>query len=119
MLVGWKTGRESSRALTDALTLLKRAEVVSIFEVNPSEGEKDEVEQLCRHLERHGVRARLVTSAVTALPVGDVLLNRLADRGGDLLVMGAYAHTHFGSYAFGDVAKHVLRHMTVPVLMSH
>jgi len=119
VLVAWKTGRESSRALTDSLTLLQRAEVVSIFEVNPTEGEKDEVDKLCGHLERHGVTARLVTSAVTALPVGDVLLNRLADRGGDLLVMGAYAHGHFGSYAFGDVARHVLRHMTVPVLMSH
>lgn len=119
VLVAWKTGRESSRALTDAVPFLKAAESTHIFEVNPSQGEVADMESLCGYLAAHGVNADVETSAITALHVGDVLLNRVADEGSDLLVMGGYADLHFGTYVLGDVAKHVLRHMTVPVLMAH
>jgi len=119
VLVAWKSGRESTRAVTDALPLLQKANRVNVFEVNPTDAEKDDMESLCAHLERHDVHARIETSKVTELSVGDVLLNKLADEGNDLLVMGTFAHTHFGTYVLGEVARHVLRHMTVPVLMSH
>jgi nucleotide-binding universal stress UspA family protein len=119
VLVAWKSGRESARALADVLPLLKKACAVSIFEVNPSDAELDNMERLCAHLEHHEIQAKTETSIVTELAVGDVLLNKVADEGSELLVMGAYAHTHFGTYVLGDVAKHVLKHMTVPVLMSH
>ncbi|HBA88362.1 MAG TPA: universal stress protein UspA [Geobacter sp.] len=119
VLIAWKTGRESSRALTDALPMLRKSQVVNVFEVNPTEGEKADMEGLRAHLSRHQVQAGLETSVVTELSVADVLLNRVADEGSDLLVMGAYADLYFGSYILGDIARHVLRHMTVPVLMSH
>lgn len=119
VLVAWKTGRESSRALTDAVPFLKAAASAHIFEVNPSKGEEADLEALRRYLAAHGVAAKIETSLITELHVGDVLLNRVADEGSDLLVMGAYADIHFGNYVLGDVAKHVLRHMTIPVLMSH
>lgn len=119
VLIAWKTGRESSRALADSLPLLRKAESVNVFEVNPSDRERHDMESLRTFLERHEVKAGVETSSITALGVGDVLLNRVADEGTDLLVMGAYADVHFGAYALGEVARHVLRHMTVPVLMSH
>ncbi len=119
ILVAWKTGRESSRALTDALPLLRVAESAHIFEVNPSNDEMADMEGLRRYLAAHGVKAQVETSAITELGIGDVLLNRVSDEGSDLLVMGGYADLHFGTYVLGDVAKHVLRHMTIPVFMSH
>lgn len=119
VLIAWKTGRESSRALSDALPLIRNAEMVNVFEVNPSEKERHDMESLRRFLASHKVQAGVETSSITALGVGDVLLNRVADEGSDLLVMGAYADFHFGSYTLGEAARHVLKHMTVPVLMSH
>jgi len=119
VLVAWHAGRESSRALNDALPILKRADQVHIFEVNPTEQAREDLERLCVHLADHAVTARAETSVVTELAIGDVLLNRVADGGSDLLVMGAYAYTHFGTYVLGDIAKHIMRHMTVPVIMSH
>ncbi len=118
-LVAWKSGHASARAIHDALPMLKGSRQVNVFEVNPSELERDDVERLCNHLASHEVQARAEASIVTELSIGDVLLNRVADEGSDLLVMGAYAHSHFGATALGDVARHVLKHMTVPVLMSH
>jgi nucleotide-binding universal stress UspA family protein len=117
--VAWKTNRESSRALNDALPLLKRSGHVHVIQVNPTDQGREDLERLCAHLAAHAVSARTETSIVTELGIGDVLLNRIADGGNDLLVMGAYAYTHFGNYVLGDVARHILRHMTVPVLMSH
>ncbi|GFO67130.1 universal stress protein A [Geomonas limicola] len=118
-LVAWKTGRESARTLADVLPVLKKSETVRVFEVNPNEKDVVDMERLRGYLASHQISAEVETSAITALKVGDVLLNRVADEGSDLLVMGAYAELHFGTSALGEVARHVLRHMTVPVLMSH
>lgn len=49
--------------------------------------------------------------------VMDLLLSRAADVGADLLVMGASTHAPFSS--LGSGFRHVLRHMTLPVLFSH
>jgi nucleotide-binding universal stress UspA family protein len=42
-----------------------------------------------------------------------------ADIAIDLLVMGAYGRSRFGEIILGGVTRHMLQHMTVPVLMSH
>jgi len=119
ILVAWKTNRESSRVINDALPFLKKADHVHILEVNPIDQAREELVRLCAHLADHGVSSKADTSVVTELGVGDVLLNRIADEGNDLLIMGAFAFTHFGTYVLGDVARHILRYMTVPVIMSH
>jgi nucleotide-binding universal stress UspA family protein len=74
---------------------------------------------ICEHLERHGVKAAPERVIVSNSSVGDALLNRACEEGFDLVVMGAYAHTPQGKLALGSVAKHLLKQMTVPVLMSH
>ena len=37
----------------------------------------------------------------------------------DLLVMGCYGHARLREFVFGGASRHVLSHMTIPVLMSH
>jgi nucleotide-binding universal stress UspA family protein len=123
VLVAWKAGRESTRAVNDALPLLKQAQRVDILAINSSETYGDDSESLCsnicNHLERHGVTAKAEKMMAVNTSVGDALLNRVCEDGFDLLVMGAYAHTPQGKMALGTVARHLLRQMTVPVLMSH
>lgn len=123
VLVAWKAGRESTRAVNDALPLLKTARQVSLLAVNSSANYGDDGESLCAniclHLERHGVTANPDKVLASTALVGDTLLNRAYEDGFDLLVMGAYAHTPQGTLVLGAVAKHLLKEMTVPVLMSH
>jgi nucleotide-binding universal stress UspA family protein len=119
IMLAWKTGRESARAANDAMPLLKKAAEVYVVEVNSSAPEAIQAERLCTYLELHGVAAKPEHIIVEEITVGDALLNRISDEGDDLLVMGAYAHTRLGSLTLGDVARHILKHMTVPVLMSH
>jgi len=123
VLVAWKAGRESTRAVNDALPLLKKAQRVNILAIDSSETYEDDGETLCssisEHLERHGVRASGERMMAGSATVGDALLNRACEEGFDLLVMGAYAHTPQGKMALGAVARHILAQMTLPVLMSH
>lgn len=118
-LVAWRSGRESARAVNDAIPLLTKAGAVSILIVNPAEQARNEGEQLCAHLACHDIPARAEHAVATDISVGDAILNRASVEGSDLLVMGAYALTRFGAPTLGDVARHILKHMTVPVLMSH
>jgi len=51
--------------------------------------------------------------------VGRTLLMQAKDYGADLLVMGCYGHSRLREFVLGGASEYVLRHMTVPVLMSH
>ena len=123
VMVAWREGRESVRALSDAMPFLLEAQQVNVLAVNPPSAEKGPGRNCCddifTHLARHGVDARVEQFVASDVNVGDVLLNRAWEEGCELLVMGVYTHTTRGTLALGPVAKHVLRHMTVPVLMSH
>lgn len=123
VLVAWKAGRESTRAVNDALPLLKQASRVDILAINSSETYEDDSESLCAnicdHLARHGVTVEPERMIVSNSSVGDAILNRACEEGFDLVVMGAYAHTPQRKMALGSVAKHLLKQMTIPVLMSH
>jgi len=119
IMVAWRAGRESTRAANDAMPFLKKAGEVRVVEVNSRTLSTSQAELLCTQLELHGVAARPEHIVVEEISIGDALLNRISDEGDDLLVMGAFAHTRLGSLTLGDVARHILKHMTVPVLMSH
>lgn len=123
VLVAWKAGRESTRALNDAAPILKLAQFVEILTVcgPESNGESDRrlSTEICQHLARHGVPAKASRLLAGNAALGDVLLNRVCDEGFDLLVMGAYTHGQNGKLELGPVARQLLKEMTVPVLMSH
>jgi len=123
VLVAWKAGRESTRAVNDAMPLLKMAKRVDVLAIDSSESYGDDGQILCagicEHLCRHGVTASPEKMIISGSSVGDALLNRACDEGYDLLVMGAYAHSPQGKMTLGTVARQLLKQMTVPVIMSH
>lgn len=120
IMVAWNGSRESVRVVNDALPLLQKADNVDVVVVNPSSHEGDiPTADICLHLARHGVKAQGGTAVAKDIDVGDVLLSRAADEGIDLIVMGAYGHSRLRETILGGVTRHLLEHMTVPVLMSH
>jgi len=119
IMVAWKPGPKSTRALNDALPLLQTARYVHLLSVDSSVDSQAENENLCEHLDRHGVTAQIHKVPQGDLSISDVLLNMVVDEGIDLVVMGAHAQLRRGNPDLGIVGKSFLRHMTVPVLMSH
>lgn len=113
--------RESVRAMTDALPLLRRAQAVSLMHWRADAGDtraQGSLDRAQQWLARQGVQAQ-PRDEVTVLAVGEALLNAASDLSADLIVMGAYGHARWTERLFGGVSRTLLQSMTVPVLMSH
>jgi len=122
VVIAWKAGRESARAVFDALPILEQADQVQILEVN-EDGDRGNGPatgtSIAASLARHGIKPTVRTSIAADISVGDDILSRLADMGADLLVMGAYGRSRMRELVFGGVTRHIARHMTVPTFLSH
>lgn len=123
VLIGWDSTREATRALNDALPLIERAETVTVLYVGAQESELERarpmIDRIVRHLERHQIKAQPEESLKGDMAVSDLLLSRAADLDADLIITGGYHHSQLREALLGGVSRELLRHMTVPVLMSH
>ena len=123
VLVAWNARREAARAVFDALPILQRAREVKVVWVNP-QSEHDLAQDIpaadiCAALARHGVKCQATEQIKPRIGVGETLLSCAKDMSADLLVMGCYGHTRLREFVFGGASRHVLMHMSLPVLMSH
>ncbi len=123
VMVAWDGSRPATRAVNDALPILRGAEEVIVITVYRHEESgntgEESGERVCRHLARHGIAARSQRFRANDIGTGDLILSRAVDEGADLIVMGAYGHARWRELVLGGVTLHMLKHMTVPVLMSH
>jgi nucleotide-binding universal stress UspA family protein len=121
ILLAWNGSREAVRALHDAMGLLTRADKVVVMTVDPPKDAGNHIAgaDIGVHLARHDVKAVVNSTISNDIDVGDTLLSRAADDDIDLIVMGAYGHSRFRELVLGGATRHMLRNMTVPVLMSH
>lgn len=119
-LLAWSDAREAAHALNEALPVIQGCEEAWLlsFAARPEEGDLSCVEAE-NHLAMHGIKTKTETMVVQDFGIMDLLLNRVADRGADLLVMGAHGHIGFPFISRGAGTRHILQHMTVPVLMSN
>ena len=122
VLVAWNDGRESTRSLHDAMPLLVLAQRVELAHLvgEPAalDGAPARLALIVDYLARAGIKAGSELLPSFDFPLADMLLNRACDGGYDLLVMGAYGAVG-GKPVLGSMARHLLQHMTLPVLMSH
>jgi nucleotide-binding universal stress UspA family protein len=122
VMLAWRGGPESARALHDGMPLLRQADLVRVLSVQGPDGDESyqvHNADICRHLVHYGINASGEKLTTAGLRVGDLILNRCADEGIDLLVMGAFAQSRRGHQTLGEVGRYLLQFMTVPVLMSH
>ncbi|MBV1706850.1 MAG: universal stress protein [Hyphomicrobiales bacterium] len=121
ILVAWDGSTAATRAVRDAMPLLRAAEMVRVVAVT---GEKDishnaNGTDLAAHLTRHGCT---VTVDVISLKPGGVAASLMAHAeatGADLLVMGGYGHSRLREFVLGGVTRDFFRWGRLPVLMAH
>lgn len=121
VVVAWDASRQSTRAVNDALPILRLAKKVSVLSINPDDHDHGDLPgaDICLHLARHGVNAIAQHVTSNELKAADILLSRAADEGADMIVMGGYGHARWRELVLGGFTRHMLAHMTVPVLMSN
>lgn len=123
VMLCWNATRESARAATDALPILKMAQKVIVFVVEPKiapEGHGEEPgADVAAWLARHGVKVTVQRDVAPDVDVGNTILSRAADEDVDLIVMGLYGHSRLREMVLGGVSRTMLSSMTVPVLVAH
>jgi nucleotide-binding universal stress UspA family protein len=121
-LIAWDASMAASRAVSNAIPLLKQAKIVHVAVFNAA-AQPDKHGQLpgadiALYLARHNIKVN-VAQQTTSIDVGNALLSLATDLSSDLIVMGGYVHSRFRELLLGGVTRTVMDTMTVPVLMSH
>lgn len=117
ILLAWNGSREAARATADAMPLLTTADEILVVTANLRN--TTPAMDIATHLARHGIKVETKNVQIDDISIGDILINTAGESGSDLIVMGAYGHTRLNELVFGGATRHILKHMTVPVMMSH
>lgn len=122
LMIAWDASVSATRAVSDALPILARAESVAVAVFNPESVEATDGPEagadIAQYLARHGVKADVIRQK-TDIDIGNALLSLAIDLNSDAIVMGAYGHSRMRERLLGGVTRTVLESMTIPVLMSH
>ena len=120
-MLAWDGSIEATRAMTQALPLLKKATRVSVLVLNPSRSGEHGAEpgaDVAQYLSRHGVAVD-VLQRETDHEVGAAILIQAQRHHASLVVMGGYGHSRFRELVIGGATRTVLSGMHVPVLFAH
>lgn len=120
--ISWNGSAESARAVGAALSLLKRAERVTVFTAAMPKIGSVKAQDLATYLQWHGIQATARTLDVATQDrqsIAIALLAALTEGNVDLLVMGAYTHSRMRQLILGGFTRHVLENARLPVFMSH
>jgi nucleotide-binding universal stress UspA family protein len=117
VVVAWKDGPGSRRAVSAAMPFLIGADQVHVATVD-REARREGGEDVAAHLARHG--ASVTTHFLRpAESDGAEILRFARSQEADLIVMGAYGHSRLREWVFGGVTREVLHHSPVCCLMCH
>jgi nucleotide-binding universal stress UspA family protein len=117
--VAWDGGDEAAEALRGAIPLLTGCPNVSVLTVTRESPKGFPPTEALRYLSRHGIKADLV-ELVEGDSVEETLAAAIAERGAQLLVMGAYGHGRVREFLFGGVTRFFVDELAAPpLLLAH
>ncbi len=115
--IGWNGSVEAARAVALTLDLMAAAEEVTILAGGKGEPHGASTEELEDYYRLRGIKA--TTRQFESRNPGAALLEQTAGIGADLLVMGAYSHSHERETLFGGNTQTVVDRAEVPVVLVH
>lgn len=123
VMLCWNASRESARAASDALPLLRAAAKVIVLCVDPRSSAHGHGAEpgadAAAWLSRHGIKVTVQRDVSADADVGNVILSRAADLDVGLIVMGLYGHSRLRETVLGGASRTLLASMTVPLFVSH
>lgn len=117
--IAWNGSLEAARCVGQAISLLHEAQRLTIIEVETPRLTSMEGADLAGYLRYHGIvahRSRITTAGES---VSRRILAVAADNEATMLLMGAYTHSRIREFLLGGVTQHMVRHATIPVLLTH
>jgi nucleotide-binding universal stress UspA family protein len=115
--VAWNGSLEAARAVALTLDVVAAADAVTILAVGAGEVHGASAEELRDYYGLRGVTAQI--AHFDARKPGVALMEKTQEIGADLLVMGAYGHSHERETIFGGNTQSVVDTAEFPVLLAH
>lgn len=124
-LISWNSSRAASRAMSDAIPLLKDANEVTVFNGIDQGRDKDKErlrrqrEDLLKYLSLQHINAKFLEKDVKGDSVGDRVLDIVEEAHHDMVIVGAYGHSKLHELILGSTTRSVIKYSRVPVLLSN
>lgn len=121
VVVAWDFSRNASRAVFDAMPILKKARRVHVLTVTNEKriDTKHSGAELAKHLAHHGVEVILDVVDAAGRRIEEVFAAQAALQDANLLVMGAYGHSRLREFVLGGATRAILGRPPVPTFLSH
>ena len=117
VVIGWNQSAEVARAVSAALPILAEADEVTIVSCGTENMPGPKSTQLVGYLRHWGIDAERISTR--GRRIEPELLGAYKDCRGDLLIAGAYSHSHWRERILGGTTEFLLRKARVPLLMLH
>ena len=111
VVIAWNDTSEAARALSGAMTFLKRAKSVTVLTGRDGDGPAAHAdpEAVAEYLGLHGVTATSRTFVSEHRKVGQEIIDTARGDGADLLVLGSVMHSRAHSLVYGSLTEEVLK----------
>lgn len=123
VVIAWKPTREATRAVHDALPLLRKSKLVQVIAVDPKVSDLEHGElpgaDIGAHLAHHGLQVEVTACARLGASTGTAILRQAREHGAGLLIAGGYGHRRMREWVFGGVTRTLFYEADLPVLFSH
>ena len=123
ILVAWLDSRESTRACSEALPLLRFAGRAQVALVTPGHADNADASMamadFAAQLDRHGVKVDVTTLERDGRTTPETVLEQARHISADLIVAGAYGHSRLLEWLAGGVTRELLAQTPIPILVAH
>lgn len=117
--IAYNGSAESARAVTCALPFLRLAKQVNVITSGRVIEGAPTAHDLIAYLAAHGIAATHRPSLEVSATIENTILSIAHVFDADLLVMGAYTHSHIRERILGGVTRFMLEHADISLLMAH
>lgn len=118
-LVSWNGSIEATRAISQALDLLRGMSHVRVLSVKEGKKDRHPAVDLVRYLAWEGVAASVTDPSATTGSAAEQILATAKSLGAGFVLMGGYSHGRLRQLMLGGVTSHMMDHADLPVLMAH
>lgn len=120
VLVAWNGSREAARAISASLPLLASAGRVTVAVVTAADdADTAPGVDMATYLARHGIDVDVATAIADETTDAEALLELIASRTPDLVVMGLYGHSRLREIVLGGASRLMLQRPPCPLFLTH
>lgn len=117
--VAWEDEPPARRALEAITPIAQAARKVTFLIGDEGSHFADPPPETINALEKNGTTCALTHFSLNGRHMGEALLAEAHDAGVDLLVMGAFFHSHLREALLGGATLEILKDLNLPVLLHH